>query len=176
MQLHNQVGFMFSFGLCFFLNISQILQNSFTKIKMYSLSTTWSKVTKNYQHFRWNKRCAQSNLLNYIALCDILQTFKTFHIALNYISVIMASRPVCLTAVAVFCFPIVKLLNQSYLDTMVIGMPRLYWENPPCKKLSQFLHASRESTLLWLPLYPVKTELWCGQTKIDKNVFWTLFL
>lgn len=123
MQLHNQVGFMFSFGLCFFLNISQILQNSFTKIKMYSLSTTWSKVTKNYQHFRWNKRCAQSNLLNYIAPCDILQTFKTFHIALNYISVIMAFRPVCLTAVAVFCFPIVKLLNQSYLDTMVIGMP-----------------------------------------------------
>lgn len=167
MQLHNQVGFMFSFGLCFFfLNISQILQNSFTKIKMYSLSTTWSKVTNNYQHFRWNKRCAQSNLLNYIA----------FHIALNYISVIMAFRPVCLTAVAVFCFPIVKLLNQSYLDTMVIGMPRLYWENPPCKKLSQFLHASRESTLLWLPHYPVKTELWCGQTKIDKNVFWTLFL
>lgn len=99
---------------------------------MYGLSTTRSKVTKNDQHFirlmsmMEETRHAQSNLLNYIALCDILQTFKTFHIALNYISVIMAFRPVCLTAIAVSCFPIVKLLNQSYLDTLVIGMPTLY--------------------------------------------------
>lgn len=71
-------------------------------------------------------RHAQSNLMNYIALCDILQTFKTFHIALNYISVIITLRPVRLTAIAVSCVPIVKLLNQSYLDTMVIGMPTLY--------------------------------------------------
>lgn len=59
-------------------------------------------------------RHAQCNVLNYIALCDILQTFKTFHIALNYISVMMAFRPVSLTAIAVPCFPIVKLLNQIF--------------------------------------------------------------
>lgn len=144
---------------------------------MYGLSTTWSRVTNNDQHFirlmsmMEETRHAQCNVLNYIALCDILQTFKTFHIALNYISVMMAFRPVSLTAIAVPCFPIVKLLNQSYLDTMVIGMPTLYWENPACNKHSQFLHASRESRLLWHHIIQWKQSYGVDTSKQTRTYF-----
>lgn len=75
--------------------------------------------------------------------------FPFFHITLDCISVIMAFRPVC------FWLPLlsVKLVNQSYMDTVVTGMLTLHWENPPGKKknsLPQLSHVSGESTFRWL--------------------------
>ena len=91
------------------------------------------QVTKNYQHFirlmstvEERKASTQTNILKFIALCDILQTFKSGHqIA---ILVIEAFRAVWFVpfVLVVLPYPVVRLantLNQLFGDTMVTGMP-----------------------------------------------------
>ena len=91
------------------------------------------QVTKNDQHFirlmstmEERKASTQTNILKFIALCDILQTFKSGHqIA---ILVIEAFRAVWFVpfVLVVLPYPAIRLantLNQLFGDTMVIGMP-----------------------------------------------------
>ena len=91
------------------------------------------QVTKNDQHFirlmstmEERKASTQTNILKFIALCDILQTFKSRHQIT--ILVIQAFRAVWFVpfVLVVLLYPVVRLantLNQLFGDTMVIGMP-----------------------------------------------------
>ena len=91
------------------------------------------QVTKIYEHFirlmstmEERKDSTQTNILKFIVLCDIVQTFKSRHqIA---ILVIQAFRAVWFVpfVLVVLPYPVVRLantLNQLFGDTMVTGMP-----------------------------------------------------